>query len=548
MSVTLPKALPRSLCRQLAGIEDVVWFKKDLRVLDHPPLVEASQRGPVVACYLLEPSLLGAPDADALHWNFARQALEELADALALRGAPLLVLHGEAVECFAHLRESLGFKRLWSHEETGNTLTYRRDRAVAVWSQNEGISWQEYPNNAVVRALRNRDTWSAEWNRRMRPEPLDAPAKLGKWRGPALPLGALPPADALKLTPFAERTPTVQKGGTSAGLRRLDAFLNGRGRDYSKRMSSPATAWSSCSRLSPYLTHGCVSMRMAVHLATDGLARLKAMRRAERPIQLGSVSAFLGRCHWHCHFIQKLESEPRAEHSNFHRGFEGLRDDGPSDDVLAQFLAGQTGFPFVDACLRSLRATGWINFRMRAMLTSFAAFPLWLDWRRFRDPLARCFIDYEPGIHISQLQMQSGVTGINTVRIYNPIKQGLDHDPDGSFTRRWVPEVAALPSELIHTPWKAGAFMLEAKGIQLGRTYPKPMIDLSSSLRQARAKLGAARRADSFRSENQRVYQKHGSRKGSATRRHHGRDAAIFNRPKPTEPPKPKSNQLELFP
>ena len=103
--------------------------------------------------------------------------------------------------------------------------------------------------------------------------------------------------------------------------------------------------------------------------------------------------------------------------------------------------------------MRALRHHGWINFRMRAMLMSVASYQLWLPWRQSGEALARLFVDYEPGIHWNQCQMQSGTSGINTVRIYNPIKQGLDHDPEGTFTRQWLPELQEVPVSGIHTPW-----------------------------------------------------------------------------------------------
>ena len=208
-------------------------------------------------------------------------------------------------------------------------------------------------------------------------------------------------------------------------------------------MSSPAAGAVHCSRLSPHLAWGTVSIREALQAAE---ARLASLAPDERPAWRGSLASFVGRLHWHCHFIQKLESEPRIEWRTFHPAYEGLR--GTDESRLAAWAEGRTGWPFVDACMRMLRATGWLNFRMRAMVMSVAAYQLWQDWRPTGLELARLFTDYEPGIHWPQAQMQSGTTGINSLRIYNPIKQGLDHDPDGSFIRRWCPELARRTAAL----------------------------------------------------------------------------------------------------
>ncbi len=137
-----------------------------------------------------------------------------------------------------------------------------------------------------------------------------------------------------------------------------------------------------------------------------------ALADAQRPEgYAASLQSFEGRLHWHCHFIQKLESEPAIEQRNVHRGFDGLRNEGELTDEerrrLEAWCTGRTGFPFVDACMRSLIATGWINFRMRAMLVSFASYQLWLHWRATGEHLARQFLDYEPGIHWPQVRSTS---------------------------------------------------------------------------------------------------------------------------------------------
>ena len=160
-----------------------------------------------------------------------------------------------------------------------------------------------------------------------------------------------------------------------------------------------------------------------------------------------SLIAFKSRLAWHCHFIQKLYDESEIEYQNLNKAYDGLRENNFNEKYFLAWKKGNTGYPFIDACMRYLSKTGWINFRMRAMLVSFASYQLWLDWKKTSKHLAKLFTDYEPGIHYSQFQMQSGTTGINSIRIYNPIKQSHDQDVNGKFIKKWVPE---LKLSLIH--------------------------------------------------------------------------------------------------
>ena len=200
-----------------------------------------------------------------------------------------------------------------------------------------------------------------------------------------------------------------------------------------------------------------------------------------------ALRGFAGRLRWHCHFMQKLEDEPQIEHRNFARSCDGLREDDFDATRFAAWCEGATGYPMVDACMRSLCATGWLNFRMRAMLVSFAAYHLWLHWREPGLFLARQFLDFEPGIHWSQMQMQSGTTGINTLRMYSPIKQAQDHDPQGLFIRRWLPELGGVPLANLAAPWTMSPAEQRASGCVIGRDYPAPIVDHADARKRALA-------------------------------------------------------------
>lgn len=494
----------------------VVWFKRDLRVRDHRPLFEAARRGPVLGLYVYEPSLWQADDAHPGHLRFVNDSLDALADALSARGGRLLRCVGEVPAVLDRLHTALPFSTLWSHEETGNLLSYRRDQAVQRWCRDTAVAQVEMPHNGVVRRLDTRDGWAGRWAQRMGAPLVPAPRQLPGLEVPATvrDTGRVEP-EALGMVGHAR--PGQAPGGEDEGWNVMRSFLRERGVDYRAAMASPRTAWEGCSRVSPHLAWGTLSMRQ-VHQATTRRQQDVALARrrgaAIDPRWAKSLEAFQGRLRWHCHFMQRLEDAPGLERQNLHRGYDRLRPIEPDAALLAAWAEGRTGWPFVDACMRSLLHTGWLNFRMRAMLMSISSWTLWQPWRRPGLHLARCFTDYEPGIHWSQVQMQSGTVGINTPRMYNPTKQARDQDPDGAFIRQWVPEIGPVPDAFIHTPWEMPALTQRMCGVQIGRSYPAPVLDHAKAVRRAKALLTQVRRDPRVRTEAQRVFQRHGSRRG----------------------------------
>ena len=486
---------------------NIVWFKRDLRVFDHEPLAAAAAQGLVVPLYVVEPDYWAQPDRSARQWNFTRAALQDLAARMAALGASLTVRVGDIVEVLGELHREFGMESLWSHEETGSIWTFERDRRVAQFCRAIQRPWHEKAQHGVVRGLRNRDLWSQAFERIMAMPLRPQPERLRTMPG----LRTQPVPDAAALSLADDGLTRMQLAGRDAALALLDGFFGGRGRDYARGMSSPLTAPQVCSRLSPHLAIGTISMRETVQRAYRERRDMARIPPEHAAVPLRSVDALIARLHWHCHFIQKLECAPDLERRPQHHFFE-RQPFAPNLDHYTAWANGRTGFPFLDACMRSLIATGWINFRMRAMLQSFASYQLGLDWRISGAHLARMFVDYEPGIHWPQVQMQSGQTGINTPRIYNPVKQSLDQDPGCEFIRRWVPELAALPTALLHMPWQTDAETLAAASIVLGQTYPTPIVELGAAVKAARDRLTAIRQQAGFQSESQAVYDKLGSR------------------------------------
>jgi deoxyribodipyrimidine photo-lyase len=497
-----------------------VWLKRDLRVADHPALAAALARargGVVFAVFLYEPDVLSQAEWHSSHTEFQRECLVELEAELGRLGIRLVTRRGESVAMFERLRCETGFRLLVAHEETGTGVTYARDRRVRRWARAAGIEFLELSQTGVVRRLESRNGWNRLWETRM--EAACAPVPRSTGRGGLASVTRLETAGILGCRDLGQPPDTTdrQRGGERSAGAVLGDFLTRRGRHYSGGISSPLSAPTSCSRLSPFLAFGAISMRRVWQASEarriDVATATNPRDRAELKAWQRSLKAVQSRLHWHCHFMQKLEDEPAIEFHNMLRAADGLREDEVSPERLAAWQAGRTGYPLVDACMRSLVATGWLTFRMRALVVSFASYSLWLHWRPTGLHLARHFLDFEPGIHWSQLQMQSGTTGINTLRIYNPTKQAVEQDPRGVFIRRWVPELVGVPPAYVHMPWTMPADVQQAAGCLIGRDYPPPLVDHAAAVREAKRRLAAVRGNSEARDEARDVARRHGSRR-----------------------------------
>ncbi|WP_375446070.1 deoxyribodipyrimidine photo-lyase/cryptochrome family protein [uncultured Fibrella sp.] len=520
---------------------NILWFKRDLRLRDHMPLQAAVATGkPLLLLYCFEPSVIADPNYDLRHWRFVTECLADLnrqlvrlattSPAVQVATAPpewrahewlpfvfddepvtgnvpdaglpiVWIFQREVVDVLGTLHQQFTIDTLFSYEETGLKVTYDRDKAVARFCREQGVDWREFQSNGVIRRLKNRDTWTDEWQKTMRapqqhPDlarwmPANVP---GQWyeteRGPDLPAAWHVP------------DPLFQPGGEQNAFRYLNSFLTDRITLYAKSISKPLASRRGCSRLSPYIAWGCLSIRQVFQ------AQLQATKQPVMPGLGRQFSAFASRLRWHCHFIQKFESEDRIEFENVNRAFDTLeKQHNPTQ--YAAWRDGQTGYPLIDACMRCLIATGYINFRMRAMLMSFLSHHLLQHWKEGALHMARIYTDFEPGIHYAQIQMQSGMTGTNTVRIYNPVKQSQDHDPDGLFIRQWIPELVNCPVAYIHEPWTMPPLEQDMARFHVGIDYPAPIVDIVQTGREARLKLHEPRKTVTGQAEKERILLRH---------------------------------------
>ena len=477
------------------GPVDIVWFKRDFRLLDHAPLTAAvASTRPLLLVAFIEPLLFQLPQYQERQIRFIQ---DSVIDINAQLGIPALqLMHMEPVDFFQYVQHKFGIHTVYSYQETGIKHTFDRDLYMKNWFQNQGILWHEYVANGVQRELRNRRNWVEKWYQEAGAPLLPAPIEALQHRCLTL------PSDH-ELNPFEERYephPYLQKGGEKRAHKVLHSFLYDRISSYARSISKPLESRKGCSRISPHLAWGNVSIRQVFH----------AMTAADPTGNKRNFRAFADRLRWQAHFIQKFESEWEYEFRTINRGFEELDARKTWNPALFEaWKSGTTGVPLVDACMRCLQASGYLNFRMRAMVVSFYSHHLWLPWKPGADYLASLFTDFEPGIHYAQFQMQTGYTGINTIRIYNPIKQSQDHDPEGRFIKMWIPELVHIPPPYIHEPWNIPPLEKQMMGYQTGSYPEQPVVSLPKARKRASDELYAMRKSAAVRGEGTRLLHRH---------------------------------------
>jgi deoxyribodipyrimidine photo-lyase len=485
------------------------WIKRDFRLDDNAALHTAMQQGrEVVPVFFLEPAVYLAQDASAFHLQAQLTALADLQFSLRAIGAELLIVKADLPEGFAQLKQQLDFSCIYSHEETGAGVTYQRDIAVAAWCKSENVLWQELPQSGVIRRLASRDKRNKIIAERLfDSEPLDAPSRISQPNLQYLDLFNIPPLHELAPQLLDERIswPSVQVVSERRAQRTLDSFLRERSLNYRGGISSPNKAFFFGSRLSPHIAWGTISLRRTFSRLHQRLSELEAQLDAGNESRLAqrwqkSLESFSSRLFWRDHFVQRLESASYMEFRALNPAYEVLQYTQDTNRLSA-WINGKTGFPLIDACMRCLQATGFLNFRMRAMVVNFACFGLHIHWRDLQYPLARVFTDYEPGIHFSQVQMQAAIVGINTIRVYSPLKQLIDQDPECQFIKRWVPELRPYTAEQI-----ACHETMPLPG------YVPAIVDAEQNIRIMKDRISHIRKSDEGREAAQRVLVKHGSR------------------------------------
>jgi deoxyribodipyrimidine photo-lyase len=426
---------------------NIVLFNKDLRISDHQPLSEAVKMGEVLPLYVFVPSIWKGTELSARHFQFVIESLEELSNQIQERGGELFFAIGEVEEVLAELLQSYGSINLFTHNEKGAFSKWKDENRLRLFTYGpdfEGVSDKKI--NSVLKSYLV-ESVSDSLNRIEVPEHI-----------PEIFF-----TDLRKLQNFKVKGNKIrfgQQGGELKAIETLDSFLEGRFSNYIENHQKPLPSSLSSSRLSAYITWGNISVRTIFQRTNE---RIHSSESEEEKLQLEDfLSKLLSRAKI-CNgtkVIDTYESELKKEWN---------------EEWYQRWLNGKTGIPIIDAAMRCLDKTGWLNFTLRGLVLSFICKTLLQDYRKPSEGLAKLFLDYEPVIHEFNVLQQAGISGKG--KIINPVKIGKQLDPEGAFIRRYVPELSQIPEEYIHEPWHYPGFY------NLG--YATPIVDVVKANKQA---------------------------------------------------------------
>lgn len=452
----------------------VIWFRHDLRVHDNAALSAAcASGGLVLPLYIFDADHWHRPDTSKRQFDFLMESLADLDSALRKRGSQLCLKVGPATQILSQIHSKHGIASLHFHA-SGHEA--QRDQQVRNWAMKAGIPLREQGGN---RSLSASPTIAHDsWQQSMRQPRLAAPDSINS---PRISSEDWPMASDFDLND--DTCTERQIGGRTNGVLQLRQFLTGRGRCSGKRNLCITDREDSASGLSPHLVLGTISDREV----------WQATMRARAALESDGDNTFTDSLDTFAENLRQRSRLLAATPRHGHMANAGLSADtfardaaGMSDPRLTAWSTGRTGFPLLDASMRCLQTTGRLEAELRSLLLSFATCHLWLDPVAPSQHLARLSTDFDTALFYGNARKVIGISSRPTGQIPNPVRQSLVRDPKGTFIRKWVPEIANLTNEWIHSPWEAPKSLLADTGIVLGQTYPMRMVDHIAAARAAR--------------------------------------------------------------
>lgn len=467
------------------GGEALVWFRRDLRDYDHAALSAALAAHRAIYCaFVFDREILDAlPSRADRRVTFIWRSIRELKEALRARGGDLHVLHGRARQEIPRLARRLKVSAVYVNRDY-EPQAIARDVAVAERLRAAGIDFRTRKDQVIfeLEEIRTQSggafsvftPYRKAWLARLRPAHL-APYDIGPLEARFAPVnaGPMPPLEDIGF----EGVEPLLPAGMSGGARLWRSFRKRLGA-YARQRDFPSLG--ATSRLSVHLRFGTVSIRALVREARS--------RRGAGP------AAWLSELIWREFYFAILAARPDIVDHAFRREYDALRWERDGTAFRA-WREGRTGYPLVDAAMRELNATGAMHNRLRMVTASFLVKDLGIDWRRGERYFAGKLLDYDLAANNGGWQW-SASTGCDAqpwFRIFNPVLQSRRFDPDGTYIRRWLPELARVPDAHLHAPWEMGRIEQRSGECVIGRDYPAPIVRHEEARRRTLVRYRAVR-------------------------------------------------------
>ncbi|WP_290651083.1 deoxyribodipyrimidine photo-lyase [Aquisalimonas sp.] len=462
----------------------VVWFRRDLRLADNPALCAAAQAGPVLPVYIHAPEEEQPwPPGGASRW-WLHHSLIALERSLAEYALPLITLRAPcSLDALRRVIRDTGAQQVVWNRLYDPAIT-ARDSAIKESLHSEGINANSYNGALLCEPWEvgkvsggHYKTYTPFWRTLRRLVNPAKPLRVPEVQRPDSIPEHVTVADLALLPriPWDRGFHPVWSPGEAGALQRLSTFLADRLRGYGNNRELPAVAGTS--GLSPHLHHGEISPRQ-IWTATQSAAAAGEGDDAE---------TYLSELAWREFGHHLLFHYPDMPHDPIDTRFRAFPWSAHAEEALVAWRAGRTGIPIVDAGMRELWTTGWMHNRLRMVVGSLLTKNLRVPWQLGEAWFWDTLVDADLANNSMGWQwiQGCGADAAPYFRIFNPVRQGQRFDPDGAYVRRWLPELAHLPARHIHAPWQAPPGVLHQAGVRLGRTYPRPTVDLAASRKEA---------------------------------------------------------------
>jgi len=449
----------------------VVWHRRNLRITDHPALGDAADRyDELVPVFVFDPHFYGeeALACDG-RLQFLHECLADLDRQYGSCGGTLALAHGDPVDVLSRFRDA-GWDIVATADPTGRYGLDRDDTVAEVCDATfvDGDGLRRGSGDT-------RDGWQehvTEWFETQPSTVTPADLPLRTVRTPVT-IAAI--EDQYDVSPTKQNLPT---GGRTPAVEKLRSFTESI-TSYPGNISAPQDARNGTSQLSPYLRFGCLSVREVYRHVMEHAPECRGRE------------LFVSGLYWNRHYTQKLVDWPGWMDTAVNPVMEEFHADTHDPALVDAWKRGETGYPMVDASMRCLERTGWLNFRMRALCASAFCDLLQQPWRVGADWFYYHLVDADPAINYTQWQYHAGLVGTPSKRIYNPRKQVRDHDPDGEWITEWVPELDGLPPAHLDQPEKTPVHVQHECGVVIGDDYPYPVVDYEQARERIEAKFEA---------------------------------------------------------